>query len=421
MKTCARLAAAAALICVSGAAWSQDVRIMWYSDGNEGEVLADLLTRFSAENPDINVIVDNVSYQTVMEQLPIALEGGSGPDIARVTNLKLLADHWLDLTPYLSDPAYWQENFGENADWLRPDGSDAITGFLTQITLTGGFVNKTLFDQAGVAVPATDATWDDWIAASAQVAQDQGLAAGFTVDRSGHRVSGATLSYGANYIGPDGLPAPLDEGARAFLTKLVGWSDDGSLLKDSWVAASGATYRAGADEFINAQIPFYLSGSWQVSNISSKVGIGFDWVAVPPPCGPVNCTPMTGGAGLVAVKYTEQPEAVARVMEYLAQADIQKEFAERTLFLPAHKGVAAGALDYQTEDPQVRAALQVFLDALPTLSDEARALPSWPWATVYYGAMVGRISQAMAGELTLEDAFARIDSDIEEQVRMAAP
>jgi hypothetical protein len=36
-------------------------------------------------------------------------------------------------------------------DWMRPDGSDAITGFMTQLTLTGGFANKTLFDQAGVA------------------------------------------------------------------------------------------------------------------------------------------------------------------------------------------------------------------------------------------------------------------------------
>ena len=37
---------------------------------------------------------------------------------------------------------------------MRPDGSNQISGFMTQITLTGGFANKTLFDQAGVAIPA---------------------------------------------------------------------------------------------------------------------------------------------------------------------------------------------------------------------------------------------------------------------------
>ena len=134
----------------STAASAGDVRIMWYSDGVEGQVMQDLLNRFMQENPDINITLDNVAYSVVQEQLPIQLEAGQGPDIARVTNLKAQARHWLDLRPLLSDPAYWDENFGAQADWMRPDGSNAITGFLTQLTLTGGFANKTLFDQAGV-------------------------------------------------------------------------------------------------------------------------------------------------------------------------------------------------------------------------------------------------------------------------------
>ena len=81
-----------------------DVRLMWYSDGVEGAVIDDILKRFMAENPGINVILDNVAYQVIQEQLPIQLQAGQGPDIARVTNLKEQADHWLDLTPYLADP-----------------------------------------------------------------------------------------------------------------------------------------------------------------------------------------------------------------------------------------------------------------------------------------------------------------------------
>ena len=61
---------------------------MWYSDGVEGAVIEDLLKRFMADNPGINVILDNVAYQVVQEQLPIQLQAGQGPDIARVTNLK---------------------------------------------------------------------------------------------------------------------------------------------------------------------------------------------------------------------------------------------------------------------------------------------------------------------------------------------
>ena len=203
---------------------------------------------------------------------------------------------------------------------MRPDGSDAITGFMTQITLTGGFANKTLFDQAGVAHPRPEtrpgtigrrrpsrwprtsrcpSPWRSTAPATASPAPN--------------------LSYGANYIGADGKPAPLDQGAKDFITKFVGWTGDGTMMKDVWVSAAGSTYRAAAEDFINGQLVYYYSGSWQVPNFAAKIGDNFDWVATGSPCGPAACTGMPGGAGLVAVKYTKNPEDVAKVMDYLAQ------------------------------------------------------------------------------------------------------
>jgi alpha-1,4-digalacturonate transport system substrate-binding protein len=420
MRRIGTLAAVLALTAPATAAFAGDVRVMWYSDGVEGAVIEDLLARFMQENPGINVILDNVAYQVVQEQLPIQLEAGQGPDIARVTNLKALADHWLDLTPLLEHPDYWRENFGDRTDWMRPDGSDAITGFMTQLTLTGGFANATLFEQAGIAVPGPTATWDEWAEASGQVAEALALPAGFAIDRSGHRISGPAVSYGANYVGPDGMPAPVDEGTKAFVEQLVQWTEDGTHLKEVWVSAAGSTYRAAAEDFINAQIPFYYSGSWQVANLSTKIGDAFDWVATGSPCGTEACSGLAGGAGLVAIKYTQNPEEVAQVMEYLARQDIVKEFSERTLFLPAHKGVVeAGGLVFVSDDPQVQPALERFVEAAGETAPAADALPPWKWASAYFGALVTRTSQVMAGELSLEDAYARMDQDIADQVAQA--
>jgi len=411
------LSIVAAGFMASTSAFAGDVRIMWYSDGVEGDVMQDLVNRFMQDNPDINITLDNVAYKVIQEQLPIQLEAGQGPDIARVTDIKALADHWLDLRPYLSDPAYWEENFGAQADWMRPDGSDAITGFMTQLTLTGGFANKTLFEQAGVDLPGDKATWDDWVNASAEVAKSQQTAAAFAIDRSGHRISGPNVSYGANYIGPDGMPAPVDDGTKTFATKLVDWTNDGLMLKDTWVSAAGSTYRAAADDFINAQIPFYYSGSWQVANLSTKIGDGFDWVAIGSPCGTVGCSGLKGGAALVGIKYTKNPEDVAKVMEYLASPEIVKEFSERTLFLPAHKGVIAeGGMKWATDDKNVGPALDAFVKSSAETLPAADALPAWKWASAYYGALVTRISQVMAGELTLDEAWTRIDQDIADKV-----
>lgn len=410
----------AAALLASTSVQAGEVRVMWYSDGVEGEVIKDLLDRFMKDNPDIKVTLDNVAYKVIQEQLPIQLEAGQGPDIARVTNLKELAAHWLDIRPLVADAKYWDDNFGAQLDWMRPDGSDAITGFMTQLTLTGGFANKTLFEQAGIALPGDTATWDDWVNASAEVMKSQQTAAAFAIDRSGHRISGPNVSYGANYIGADGMPAKVDDGVKAFATKLVEWTGNGLMLKETWVSAAGSTYRAAADDFINAQIPFYYSGSWQVANLSTKIGDTFDWIATGSPCGTAGCSGLKGGAALVAVKYTKNPTDVAKVMDYLAREDVVKEFSERTLFLPAHKGVVEkGGLKWDTADKNVGPALDAFVKSSSQTLPASDALPAWKWASAYYGALATRISQVMAGEMTLDDAWVKIDQDVADKVAQA--
>ncbi|MCP9231637.1 ABC transporter substrate-binding protein [Mesorhizobium sp. LMG 17147] len=419
-KTRTLLAALSVSLLASTSAFAGDVRIMWYSDGVEGDVIQDILNRFMKDNPDIHVTLDNVAYKVIQEQLPIQLEAGQGPDIARVTNIKELAQHWLDLRPLVADPKYWEANFADTLDWMRPDGSNAIPGFMTQLTLTGGFANKTLFEQAGVPLPGDKATWDDWIAAAAEVAKSQQLPAAFAIDRSGHRISGPNVSFGANYIGSDGMPAKVDDGTKAFVGKLVDWTAKGLMLKDTWVSAAGSTYRAAADDFINAQIPFYYSGSWQVANLSTKIGDSFDWVATGSPCGTAGCSGVKGGAALVAIKYTKNPKDVAKVMDYLAREDVVKEFSERTLFLPAHKGVVdKGGLKWVSADKNVGPALDKFVKAAGETMPAADALPPWKWANAYFAALVTRVSQVMAGELSLDEAWGRIDQDIADKVAEA--
>lgn len=418
MKMKSLLAGTTLALLMSTAAHAGDVRIMWYSDGVEGEVMKDLVGRFMKENPGINVILDNVAYSVIKEQLPVQLEAGNGPDIARVTALKDLSKHWLDLRPLVKDAKYWDENFGDKADWMRPDGSNQISGFMTQLTLTGGYANKTLFEQAGVEIPGPKATWDEWAAAAKKVAESQKIPFAMAIDRSGHRITAPNLSYGANYVGKDGKPAPLDKGAKEFLTKFVNWTADGTFSKDVWVSAAGNTYRAAAEDFINGQLAFYYSGSWQVANLATKIGSNFDWVATGSPCGPAACTGMPGGAGLVAVKYTKNPKEVAKVMDWMASEAVVKEFSERTLFLPAHKAVVEkGGLNFKTDNAQAKAALTKYVEASKTTAETALKLPGWRWSDTVYAAIVTRIGQTLAGELKVDDAFTRIDADIAQKVK----
>ena len=127
------------------------------------------------------------------------------------------------------------------------------------------------------------------------------------------------------------MPGAARRGRQGLRQPARRLDDDGSMLKDTWVSAAGTTYRAAADDFINAQLAFYYSGSWQVANLSTKIGDSFDWVATGSPCGTAGCSGLRAAPALVAIKYTKNPKDVAKVMEYLASEDMVKEFTERTL------------------------------------------------------------------------------------------
>ena len=83
-------AIAAALSFATGAYAADEVRIMWYSDGNEGEVVADLLKKFEEQNPDIKVTVygqelmDAVTADTVDAFLGMLRGENTGKMVVRV-------------------------------------------------------------------------------------------------------------------------------------------------------------------------------------------------------------------------------------------------------------------------------------------------------------------------------------------------
>jgi alpha-1,4-digalacturonate transport system substrate-binding protein len=399
-----------------------EVRITWYDDGNEGEVLRDLLDRFEADNADIKVVVDTIAYTAILEQLPLQVEAGEGPDIARVTDYAAFKGHYLDLRPLLADAAYWDENFPVAVfQALRSEGdTDQIFGFPNQFTVTGPYINRTLFEQAEVAVPSdtSDAvTWEEWTAAAKEVAEKTETPYAVAIDRSGHRVAGPAFSDGAILFNEDGSITIDTPGFRQFAQTLIDWHTEGITPPEVWIG-SGGSYAGAIDYFINGQLVLYMSGSWQIGRFTNDIGDAFDWQAIPNPTGEGGSTGMPGGTVLVAFAETEHPEEVARVMEYLASADVLKEFTERTLFIPGNTGL--GELDYQTDNEAAKAALETFASQVANLSDQAYELQFGGKAFAINNPIRDRLTQVLTGELTLDDAIARIQQDVDDALAAAS-
>lgn len=409
------------LILVGSYALGQvELRMTWYDDGNEGQILRELLDRFEEENPDIRVVMDTVPYSSgILQSLPLQLASGEGPDMARVTDLGGLSQYYLDMRPHVSNPEYWEENFGPFLDWLRPEGSDAIPGFMTQLTVTGPFVNKTLFDQAGMELPEGDTTWQEWAEITRQVAEATGTPFAMAMDRTGHRLAGPAISQGAQYFDEDGNPIVTDEGFRAMAELMVEWHQDETMIPDVWIGAGG-TYVAANEEFINGQVVLYMSGSWQVGQFANLIGDAFDWVAVPNPCGPAACTGMPGGAALVAIGDTDHPEEVAQVMAYLSSEEVLEEFYARTLFIPGHLGLAEQGIEFDTDLDLAADALGVFSAEVPRLDPIAFDLQAYGLNRVVFDVTRDRLTQVFVGEATLDEAITRMQEEIEELIAAEA-
>ena len=336
-----------------------DVRVMWYSDGVEGEVIEDLLNRFMADNPGINVILDNVAYQVDPGAAADPARGRPGPrhrprHQPQGAGRALARPH----APTSRTPTTGATNFGDTLDWMRPDGSKRHPRLHDP-----AHAHRRLRQHDAVRAgrrrrcPATRPPGTTGSrprprsprARAARRLRHRPL-------RPPHLRPG--ISYGANYIGADGMPAPVDEGVRRpSSSKLVGWTEDGKMLKEIWVSAAGSTYRAARRRLHQrpARLLLFrqLAGRRTSRPRSATPSTGWRPArpAAPPPA-----PACQGGAGLVAIKYTKNPEEVAKVMDYLASEPVVKEFTERTLFLPAHKGVIAkGGLNFETDDPNVQA------------------------------------------------------------------
>ena len=411
--------AVAVISATAFAASAAEVRVMCYQDGNECDVSNELARRFESKNPGTKIIVDTVPFKAILEQLPAQLAAGEGPDIARVTDLGGLIRFYLDIGPYLKDRKYWTNNFGSTLPWLRANAADnGIYGFMSQLTMTGPFVNKTLFDQAKVALPGPKASWDEWVEASRKVAKATQTPAAMAWDRSGHRFAGPAVSYGAKLFDAKG-ELMLDEGYKTAIRKFVGWHKDGTILKDVWGGSGGSTYADSINEFKNGRVVMVLSGSWQIARLQKEIGNNFDWIAAPNPCGPAACSGMPGGAAWVALKTTKSPKEVGQFLDFMAQEANVAEFASRTNTISAHAGVAAKGVDYPTAGPQAKAALTIFSSGTSTIAPAAYQYQGYKYNRALMLPTVSRVTQAIVGEIGVEEAINKINADMAEAVKQA--
>ena len=393
---------------------ADELQFLCYQDADECEVLSELAEEFKAETGH-TVVTETVGYDIIRDQLENQLQTDAAPDLARVTNLGGFNQYYLDLSEYVDTEA-WEENYSAVLPWFRqPGGEDkGVYGWMTQLTVTGPFINVTMFDDAGVDIPGEGATWDEWAEALRQVKEELGINAGLAMDRTAHRMAGPAFSYGAKFFHENGEPILVDDGFKKFAETFVGWHEEGLMPAEGWPAGSGTQYQNAAPLFLSGDVAMHMSGSWMISNYADNIK-DFEWQAVPIPCGPGGCGAMPGGSAITAFKSTESPEAAAQFIDFLAREENAEKFAAATKNISAHQGLQQSGVDYGDTSPAVAQALAVFA------ANAGKAAETTPQAYVFqgyaknfviYAVVPDYITQAIVGDITLDEAYESIDADV---------
>jgi len=386
----------------------------WYNDGNEGEVMRDILNKFEAQNPGIKVVMDTVAFKDIHNILQAQVEAGSPPDLARVTDQARFIGKYLDLRPYLKGPNAWSANWSDQVlgALRKADDKQGLYGFPSQFTVTGPFINRTLFQQANIPVPSDTkdkVTWDEWIDAAKKVAAATRTPYAVAMDRSGHRFWSPSISMCAKYVDPSTGKFTVDSpGFRKAANMLISWHKDKITPPEVW-AGGGGGYAAANDFFTNGQLVFYQSGSWQISQFQKQIGDKFEWDAVPTPTGDCGSTAIPGGAYIVAFAASKHPKEVGMLVDYLTREDVLGDLSARSLFLPGHIGLAKKGIHNPSNSKQ----LNVFLSQIPNIQPEAYTLQYHPLGPTLNTEIRDRLSQVIVGELTLDDAIKRVQDKMD--------
>lgn len=389
-----------------------ELRFTYYADGVEADVMKPLLDAFMAEYPYITVVLDVVPYKTIDEQLPAQVESGEGPDLARITNFGAYKGKLLDLRTNMANPAYFEANFPTPILEALDYG-----GYPDALTVTGPYVNKTLFDQAGIELPGEGTTWEEWTTLTQQVAEATGVQYAISIDRTGHRFAGPAMSMGAQLLNDQGGFTVDTPGFRAFAEIVKAWHDDGITPQEVWLGAEPVNSCIAA--FKSGQLVMCMSGSWQINGLAKDVGDAFDWVVVPNPSGEGGSTGIAGGSAVVAFADTKHPKEVAMLIEFLVKQENYSAFSGGALSLPAQTEVATKGVNFSSDNPLVLAALSAFTAEVPKLTDQAVALNPHPYAFAYYRNSANRIAQYLSGELTLDEMLVNLQQDIDSAIAEA--
>ena len=343
--------------------------LIWEQPESGYQQIADA---FMAENPDIEVQIENVPFDRYEDKVRTMLASGEPYDLIQMNDdyVRMYTDRNLlqPLDPYLEsasiDPSIYYSNLWDFATY---DGGKF--GFVPATKVRVIYYNKDMVDAAGLPdLPHTWAdpnwTWDTFLDYAQKLTIRDGsktLQWGFVgIGEGGWEQSWINAANGDGLFGPGGSTLTgANEGARKAVQygydlihtykvhPLWGESDTGPKSQNLFLSKQCAMYFATSADTatIRAQADF----NWDIAPLPAMDADHLEWVNNEP-----------SYIVFSIAKSAPNPEGAARLIAFMGQEESQKIFAENNS-VPANMEIAA---NYFTDDDLPPEHKNVILDGV---------------------------------------------------------
>ncbi|MEU0676489.1 extracellular solute-binding protein [Streptomyces sp. NPDC006172] len=305
----------------------------------------------------VDVKLVNIPYDGYPTKLHNAAQANSLPDVATVPALDPI---WSSKLIDLASIANNKSN-KINGNFLAKDSSGKVLAIPSDVTASGLYINKTLFEKAGVAFPTSPQktwTWTDFIKAANTVREKTKAKYSLTFDQSPSRLRAMVYEMGGQYVHADSSGKfSVDEATKKAVNTFVGWNDDKTMPKSVWT--SGADPSA---MFQSGDVVAYWSGVWQVPAFAESIK-KFEWASVPTPAQPVQASDVNSGGLTVGFNNNgEAATAASKFLTWLYEPAHYQALCEKSGFLPVESGLNP---KYPFTSPAAQAAFKLYNESIP--------------------------------------------------------
>lgn len=312
--------------------------VIWDTNQQKGlQEIADDFTKESGIKVKIEV-KDWDSYWTLLES---GASGGDMPDVfwmhSNNSQMYMKNNMLLDLTDYIKKDGVDMSNYMSQITELYTM-NDKYYAIPKDYDTIGLWYNKKMFDEAGIAYPDKNWSYDDMLEAAKKLTKDDGSQYGFAMNPTNDQDTYYNFVYaqGGYIVNEDHTKSGYDDAntlkAMDYAAELLKYCPDPATMSET-----------GTDVlFQSGTVAMITQGSWMVSGFKDNeyLAENCDVAMIPYNKETGKRASLVNGLGWAASAKTSRPDDCWALIKYFTSKEAQEKQAELGVTMSAYNGTS---------------------------------------------------------------------------------